>query len=154
MWLLLAQACLPLPLPDIRRPATFVVLTGERAEAVRIEACTWSGRHSPLDGCDNLTSGMPAVDGIGVPEWDEFPLVLRTESPLWGDIFVACEGATPRGATLRLSDLQVKWDAKVEVVLDAEPTVWGAPPAGGPPEAVVRELMGQLCAGTARLVEG
>lgn len=153
MLLLALQACLPLPLPDIRRPATFLVFSGDAPADLRVEACTWSTRHSPLEGCENLASGMPAVDGIGVPEWDAFPLVLRTESPMWGDIFVACEGDTPRGATLRLSDLQVKWDAKVEIVLDAPPTVWGEPPAGGPADAVVGELMGQLCAGTASLRE-
>lgn len=151
MLFLTLSACLPLPLPDLRRPAAFLVVIGDAPPGLTIRACTWSTRNSALDGCGNITDGMPAVDGIGVPEWVEFPLVLRTESPMWGDIFVACDGTTPRGATLRLSDLQVKWDAKVEVVLDVAPTVWGEPPAGGPPKEVIAQLMTDLCAGTATL---
>ncbi len=149
MLLLTLTACLPLPLPDLRRPASFLVIKGDAPPGVVIRACTWSTRNSALDGCGNITDGMAAVDGIGVPEWVEFPLVLRTESPMWGDIFVLCDGVTPRGATLRLSDLQVKWDAKVEIVLDSAPTVWGEPPSGGPAKEVIAELTADLCAGTA-----
>lgn len=150
MWLLLS-ACLPLPLPDIRRPATLIVFSGERSEGLTVRACTWSTHHSPLEGCHNIENGETALDGIGVPEWSEFPLVLRSESPMWGDIFVACEGEKARGATLRLSDLRVKWDAKVEVVLDAPATHWGVPPGRDISQEVVDELSAALCAGSARV---
>lgn len=91
---------------------------------------------------------MPAVDGIGVPEWSVFPLVLRSESPLWGDLFVACEGPKARGATLRLPDLQVKWDAAVEIVVDAPATIWGARPHQELAESEIQAAAGMLCAGT------
>lgn len=144
-------ACLPLPVPDIRRPAALVVLVGPNQDQVTVRACTWSTRASPLDGCDNVTDGMPALDGIGVPEWTEFPLVLESQSPMWGDIFVACEAGRPRGATLRLPDLRVKWDAAVEVKLDAPATHWGTPPGRDIPDATVARLSADLCAGRARL---
>ena len=127
------------------------MLSGERTEGVTIRTCTWSTRHSPQEGCDNITDGMAAVDGIGVPEWSEFPLVLGAQSPLWGDIFVACEEHLPRGATLRLPDMPVKWDETVEVKLDAPATRWGERPGGELAEAVVAELSAELCAGTARV---
>ena len=97
---------------------------------------------------------MPALDGIGVPEWTEFPLVLRSRSPMWGDIFVACEGTRPRGATLRLPDLRVKWDALVEVQLDAPATHWGTPPGRDVPAETVAQLSAELCEGRARIRPG
>lgn len=83
-----------------------------------------------------------------MPEWSVFPLVLRSESPLWGDLFVVCEGPKPRGATLRLPDLRVKWDAAVEIVVDAPATVWGARPHQVLAEAEIQAAAALLCAGT------
>ena len=111
------------------------------------KVCTWSSRDSPLDGCENIEEGMPALDGIGLPEWSVFPLVLRGETPLWGDLFVACEGARARGATLRLPDLRVKWDAVVEIVVDAPATRWGQMPNQTLAEEVVQEAATKLCSG-------
>lgn len=95
---------------------------------------------------------MAAVDGIGVKEWSVFPLVLTTESPLWGDLFVACEGAKPRGATLRLPDLQVKWRATVEIVIDAPATVWGARPHQELAESEIQAAAASLCARTLAVI--
>jgi hypothetical protein len=148
MLLLAILACLPLPAPDFRRPAALVVFKGEPATGLTVKVCTWGTRQSPLEGCDNLAVGQDTVDGVGVPEWSVFPLVLGTESPLWGDAFVACEGDKPRGATLRLPDLQVKWDDKVEIVLDSPSTQWGARPGASVPEDTVQALATGLCAGT------
>lgn len=150
MLTLLLAGCLPLPLPDFRRPATLIVFKGGFAGPVG------AGLHlvhpvPALGGCDNITAGMPALDGIGVPEYDEFPLVLGLESPLWGDLFVACEGPKPRGVTLRLPDLAVKWDAAVEVVLDAPSTRWGEQARNPIAEADVQAMAAALCGGTAPL---
>ena len=147
--LLLAQlACLPIPAPDFRRPATLVVLTGSPAPDAKVRVCTWSTRHSLGDGCDNVTDSMAAVDGIGVPEWSTFPLVLGTESPLWADAFVVCVGTTPRGVTLRLPDLSVQCDAKLEIAVDSPPIRWGAPPGLVLGDDEVSVLAKALCDGT------
>lgn len=151
MLLLLLGACLPLPLPDFRRPATLIVFSDASAPGLTVQVCTWS-THFPLaEGCDNIEAGMPALDGVGVPEYDTFPLVLRLDTPLWGDLFVACEGPKPRGATLRLPDLRVKWDAAVEIVLDAPSTRWGEQAKNPIAEADVERMSSALCAGTAKL---
>jgi hypothetical protein len=149
--LLLSAGCLPLPLPDFRRPATLVVFVGEAPADLTVQACTWSTRAPLSEGCADITAGMPALDGIGVPEYDAFPLVLGLDTPLWGDLFVACEGTRPRGATLRLPDLAVKWDAKLEIVLDAPSTRWGEQASRPVAEADVQALAAALCAGTARV---
>jgi hypothetical protein len=151
MLVLLLGGCLPLPLPDFRRPATLIVFKSEVPPGITVQACTWSTRHSLLEGCDNITAGMPALDGIGVPEYDAFPLVLGLETPLWGDLFVACDGEIPRGATLRLPDLRVKWDAAVEIVIDAPSTRWGEQAARPVAEADVQKMAADLCAGRASL---
>ena len=152
MLLVSLLGCLPLPTPDFRRPASLVVLEGGDSAGLTAKVCTWSTRNSPLDGCANLTDGVVAVDGIGVPEWSVFPLMLTTESPLWGDAFVACEGTKPRGATIRLPDLQVKWDDTVKIALDQPPTHWGAPPGRDLPDATIDELAAKMCAGTAKVL--
>ena len=122
------------------------MLKGEPA-GVTARVCTWGSRRPPLEGCGNIADGMPALDGIGVPGWSVFPLVLRGETPLWGDLFVACEGERARGATLRLPDLRVKWDAAVEIVLDAPATRWGELPKREMPEADIQAAASALCAG-------
>jgi len=151
MLTLLLGGCLPLPLPDFRRPATLIVLKGEASAGLSVQACTWSTRFPLSEGCDNITAGMPALDGIGIPEYDEFPLVLGLDSPLWGDLFVACEGPKPRGVTLRLPDLAVKWDAAVDILLDAPSTRWGEQARNPIAEADVQAMAAALCGGTARL---
>ena len=147
--LLLLLACLPAP--DFRRPATLVTFEGPVPPGVTVRVCTWSTRHGPLEGCENLTDGMPAVDGIGVPEWTEFPLRLGMQSPYWADVFVACEGARPRGATARLPDLPGKHDAELVVKLDQPPPVWGASKQRGIDEATLSTLLSRLCEGTVPL---
>jgi hypothetical protein len=149
MVVLLLGGCLPLPLPDFRRPAALVVFAGEAPADLTVQVCTWSTRFPLGEGCMDITAGMPALDGIGVPDYEEFPLVLALETPLWGDLFVACEGTRPRGATLRLPDLRVKWDAKLEIVLDAPSTRWGEQARNPIAEADVERMAAALCAGTA-----
>lgn len=151
MLALLLGACLPLPLPDYRRPATLIVFKSEVPPGLTVAACTWSTRFPLSEGCDNIAVGEPALDGVGVRSYDEFPLVLGLESPLWGDLFVACDGAKPRGVTLRLPDLVVKWDAAVEIVLDAPSTRWGEQARNPIAEADVQTMAAALCSGTAKL---
>lgn len=153
MLLFTALACLPLPVPDFRRPASFITFEGGVPAGITVRACTWSMWHTPDQGCDNLADGEPAVDGIGVPEWTDFPLVLGLEPPYWADAFVACEGARPRGMTLRLPDLQVKHDAEVAIVLDGPTTKWGASPARDIDDAAAASLAAGLCAGTVPLYQ-
>lgn len=148
---LLSAACIPVPAPDFRRPAALVKLEGTVPPGLTVKVCTWSTWHPPSEGCGDITDGMPAVDGIGVPEWSTFPLVLGMESPLWADAFVACDGPTPRGVTLRLPDLQVKYDADVVIRLDAPPTKWGASATRDVDAAAVAALAADLCAGRAIL---
>ncbi len=140
-------ACLPLPLPDFRRPATLVTFEGAATPDLTVRVCTWSGQHSVLDGCGDITDGVTAVDGIGVREWSPFPLVLKSETPLWSDLFVACAGDRPRGVTLRLPDLPVKHDMDLVIVLDAPPTRWGANARNDVDDATVAAVSADLCAG-------
>ena len=94
---------------------------------------------------------MAAVDGIGVPEWSEFPLVLGSESPLWGDFFVACADQKARGVTLRMPDMPVKWDETLEIKLDAPATRWGETRGRELPNDVVTKLSEDICAGRAKV---
>lgn len=151
--LLTLLGCLPLPLPDFRRPAALVIVKGEAPPSLTARVCTWSGQHPLTEGCDDLTDGVPAVDGIGMREWSPWPLVLGLESPLWSDFFVVCDGATPRGVTLRLPDFPVKHDAEVEVVLDGPTSRWGANARNDVDEATVASVAAQLCAGTMKTRE-
>ncbi len=151
--LLTLLACLPLPLPDFRRPAVLSTFQGSATPGMTVRVCTWSGQHPLTDGCDNITDGMPAVDGIGIPEWSPFPLVLGLESPLWSDLFVACDGDRPRGVTLRLPDLPVKHDDDLVIVLDAPPTRWGANARNDVDDASVAAVSADLCAGQMKTIE-
>lgn len=145
--ILALAACLPLPAPDFRRPAALVVIEGESA-GVSVRTCTWSTRHSPLEGCEDITDGMPAEGGIGIPEWAPWPLVLGTESPRWADAFVACKEGKFRGAMLRLPGIPVKWKAQVDLRLDHIDRL-GASARIDLDDATATELGGRLCAGTA-----
>ena len=152
MLLPFALGCLPLPAPDFRRPAALVVFSGEAPVGLTARVCTWSTRHALLEGCDNLTVGVPAVDGVGMAEWSVFPLVLGAESPLWADLFVACDGATPRAETLRLPDLQVKWDASVDLAVDQPPVHWGGRPGHDVDDAEVATAAAAICAGSMKVI--
>jgi hypothetical protein len=143
----LLTACLPVPSPDLRRPATLVVIEGGDTTGVTVRACTWSTRHSPLDGCENFEDGMPAVDGIGVREWSTFPLILKGRSPAWADIFAACRGTTALGSVTRLPGFAPKWDDTVHVVIGST-TKMGVSSVADIDDATMKQLEAGICAGT------
>lgn len=147
MLLLALLACLPVPSPDLRRPAALVVLQGGDTTGVDVKVCTWSTRHSARDGCDNQAAGMTAVDGIGVPEWSVFPLVLKGKSPAWADLFAACHGDTAVGSMTRLPGYAPTWDETVTVTLGKTQKM-GESSVADVDLDTLHWLEGAVCAGT------
>jgi hypothetical protein len=149
--LLAVLACIPVPSPDLRRPATLVVVDQGTPDLV-VKACTWTTRHSPLDGCENFVDGMAAVDGIGVREWSTFPLILKGRSPAWADVFVACRGTESAGAMVRLPGYAPSWDETIHITL-GETKKMGESSVAHLELDVAAKLASGLCAGTIPLLE-
>lgn len=147
MLLLALLACLPVPSPDLRRPATLVVLDGIEPAGVTVRVCTWSTRHAPLEGCENVLDGIPAVDGIGVREWSTFPLVLKGKSPAWADIFVACRDGAALGGAIRLPGIAPKWDDTVHIKA-GETSKTGVSSLADIDDPTAKALGAAVCAGT------
>ena len=90
---------------------------------------------------------MPAVDGIGIPEWSTFPLILRGQSPAWADIFVACRDGASVGATFRLPGFAPAWDETVHLTL-GQTTKRGVSSLADIDDTTAGQLQAGLCAGT------
>ncbi len=153
--LLTLLGCLPLPLPDLRRPAALVVFEEAAAEdlaGVQVRVCTWSTRRELAEGCGDVMDGIPATDGVGVREWSAFPLVLRGRSPAWADIFVACRDGKVAGTHIRLPGFAPKWKAQVSIRL-GETVKMGVSTVADISDAEAAALGDALCAGTVALYE-
>ena len=141
-------ACV-LPVPDLRRPDSFVVMDGSAPAGTVVRVCSFADAGPPTAGCDDVAEANAEGGKLHMPAWTYWPTQLASEPPYWAEVYTACAGEKPVGITFRGPDWPAKGGDEVHIALDQPPThVGGA--FRDVADADLAVVATKLCGGSAK----